>query len=427
VDAIEITPVRGPIHSSIRTPGSKSITNRVLLLAAMANGRSRIRGALFSDDTGHTLDALKRLGFKLSADKAAAEIAVTGAGGKIPVSDADLFVGGAGTAMRFLSGFLTLSRGRFSVDGNARMRQRPIRELVDALRQLGLSVNYRATEGSPPIAIDTSGKPFEGGQTAIRAERSSQFVSALLMPAPLWAKGLVLHVEGAVAQPFIEMTLKLMQSWGATTSRRGDVIEIPGAQQYRAMDFEVEPDASSASYFAAAAALCGGTVKIEGIHRRSVQGDVAFIALLEKMGARVSWTNDGVEIESSGSLHGIDVDMSAMPDMVATLAAIAPFADSVTKIRGVAFIRHHESDRVKALVTELKRLGVDALERPDGLEIRPSKLTAATVETYDDHRIAMSFAIAGLKAPGIRIANPNCVSKTYPEFFEDLDRVVRTA
>ncbi|HEY6395550.1 MAG TPA: hypothetical protein VIX12_09045, partial [Candidatus Binataceae bacterium] len=264
---------------------------------------------------------------------------------------------------------------------------------------------------------------FEGGETSIDARASSQFVSAILMPAAIWKNGLQLHVIGNTARPFIEMTLKMMDAWGATSSIQNDMIVVGGGQSYRARRYQVEPDASSASYFAAAAALAGGKVVIEGLSLDSVQGDIGFLNVLEQMGARVRWITSGVEVSGTGHLVGVDIAMNAMPDMVATIAAIAPFASSPTRIRNVAFIRHHESDRIRALTNELCRIGANVQEHDDGLEIQPSALKPAAIETYDDHRIAMSFAIAGLKLPGVRIKDPDCVSKTFPDFFERLESI----
>jgi 3-phosphoshikimate 1-carboxyvinyltransferase len=322
--------------------------------------------------------------------------------------------------MRFLAGFVTLGRGRFRIDGSARMRERPIAALLNALRALGVDASSELGNDCPPIMIDTSSTPFAGGAATIDATLSSQFVSALLMPAPIWRDGLRLTVVGETARPFIHMTLRLMADWGASSSFTGDVIVVPGGQRYQAMDYAVEPDASGASYFAAAAAAVGGTVTLRGLCEESVQGDTEFFAILEKMGARVAWHLDRVEVTGAGELRGVDVVMNAMPDMVPTLAAIAPFASTPTRIRGVGFIHHHESDRIAALATELRRLGASVEEYDDGLGIAPSRLHAATVATYDDHRIAMAFAVVGLKVPGVRISNPGCVAKTYPDFFRDL-------
>jgi 3-phosphoshikimate 1-carboxyvinyltransferase len=422
-DDIEIVPITHPLAATVRVPGSKSITNRALLLAAMAAGRSIIDAALISDDTRRMVAALSALGFGVEADEHARRITLAGGAGVIPSAGAHLDAGGAGTAMRFLAGFLTLGRGRYRLDGNARMRERPIGALIDAMRALGLDVHSELGNGCPPIYIDTTGTAFNGGSVAIDASLSSQFVSALLMPAPLWRHGLRLVACGDTARPFIEMTLRLMATWGAASTITGDLIVVPGGQHYHAMDFTVEPDATAASYFAAAAALLGGTVTIPGLTQASVQGDAHFLAILEQMGARVTWHRDAVTVIGTGRLSGVDVAMNPMPDVVPTLAALAPFADSPTRIRKVGFIRHHESDRIGAIATELRRLGAVVREFDDGLEIAPSPLQPAAIETYDDHRIAMAFAVSGLKLPGLRIRNPGCVAKTYPEFFADLARL----
>ncbi len=420
---IAIAPLTRPINAELTPPGSKSITNRALLLAAMADGRSTINGALISDDTRRMAAALAALGFTIATDEPARRIVVAGQAGAIPAASADLDAGGAGTAMRFLAGFVTLGSGSYRIDGNARMRERPIGALLDALGALGIDARSERDNRCPPIAIDMHSERFAGGVAEIDASQSSQFVSALLMPAPLWPRGLRLRTHGDAARPFIEMTLALMKQWGADSALNGAEIAVPGGQRYLAMDFTVEPDATAASYFAAAAALVGGTVVIRGLGRASVQGDARFIDLLARMGARIEWRDDAVAITGTGRLIGVDAELNAMPDVVPTLAAIAPFAESPTRIRKVAFIRHHESDRIAALATELRRMGATVTEFDDGLEILPAAARPAAIETYDDHRLAMAFAVAGLKTQGIRIVNPGCVAKTYPEFFADLERL----
>jgi 3-phosphoshikimate 1-carboxyvinyltransferase len=420
MDELEITPISGPLDARVAVPGSKSITNRAMILAAMAQGRSVIDSVLLSNDTRYMTDALRAMGFVVEVDEHERRITVGGRGGVIPARGAEIFVGGAATVMRFIVAMVTLGDGRFRIDGNQRMRQRPIGPQLDAMQRLGASVYSERNNNCPPVIVDASRARFEGGETSIDARVSSQFVSAMLMPAPIWKSGLKLRVIGDAARPFIDMTIRLMEAWGAHTSVEGDQIVVPGGQWYRAQRFTVEPDASSASYFAAAAALLGGAVKIEGLKSNSVQGDVGFLGVLQRMGARVTWHRDFVEVVGTGHLAGVDVAMNAMPDMVPTLAAIAPFASSPTKIRNVAFIRHHESDRIHALATELRRIGAEVVETEDGLEIRPSTMRPARIETYDDHRIAMSFAVVGLKLAGIKIKDPECVAKTFPDFFARL-------
>jgi 3-phosphoshikimate 1-carboxyvinyltransferase len=417
---IQIIPASEPLDAQVNVPGSKSITNRALLLAALAEGRSVLQSVLLSDDTDAMASALRALGIMLHVDEPRRNIYVQGTRGRIPATQADLNIGGAGTAMRFLTGMLTLGWGRYRLDGNARMRQRPIGPLLDVLGRLGIDARSEDGNSCPPVLIETPSAGFAGGDAEIDANVSSQFVSALLMPAPLWSNGLRLTVNGKAGQPFIEMTLRLMRRWGVQNSARGNLITIPGGQRYSAMTFVVEPDATGASYFAAAAALVGGSVRIPGLSRDSVQGDVQFLDILQTMGARVLWESGSVEVSGDGKLVGIDVAMGAMPDVVPTLAAIAPFASSPTRIRDVGFIRHHESDRIHALATELSRLGARVQEFSDGLKIMPSVLRPDAIETYGDHRIAMAFAVLGLKLAGVRIKDPGCVTKTYPEFFGHL-------
>lgn len=419
MDEIEIRLASQPLAATVEVPGSKSITNRALLLAAMAQGHSVLENVLSSDDTQRMLEALGHLGFQISVQEAARRITVNGLGGQIPSAGGDLQIGGAGTAMRFLVPFLTLARGKFRIDGNQRMRERPIGPLLDAMQRLGASVYSERDNRCPPVIVEARDS-FRGGATYVDARTSSQFVSAMLMPAPLWPDGLRLQVSGEAARPFIDMTLRLMEAWGVRWGVEADTIVVPGGQMYRARRFVVEPDASSASYFAAAAALCGGSVTIVGLSTSSVQGDIAMLGVLQQMGARIKWNRDSVKIVGGGQLRGVDVAMNTMPDMVATLAAIAPFASTPTRIRKVDFIRHHESDRLRAIATELRRLGASVNDFEDGMEIHPSTLRPASIETYDDHRIAMAFAVAGLKLAGLRIKNPGCVSKTFPDFFSKL-------
>src|SRR5260370_29412320 len=416
----EIPPLTGPLDARVVVPGSKSITNRAMVLAALAQGRSVLESVLLSDDTRYMSEALRVMGFTVEVDEQARRITVRGSGGTMAGDGGEIFVGGAGTVMRFVVAMVTMGEGRFLIDGNQRMRQRPIGPQLDAMQRLGASVYSERNNNCPPVIVDAARARLEGGETLVDARSSSQFVSAMLMPAPIWKSGLKLRVIGDAARPFIDMTLRLMEVWGAHHTVEGEMIVVPGGQWYRAQRFVVEPDASSASYFAAAAALVGGTVRIEGLTSSSVQGDLGFLGVLQQMGARVVWHSDHVEVTGTGKLSGADVAMNSMPDMVPTLAAIAPFASSPTIIRNVAFIRHHESDRIRALATELRRLGATVVENDDGLEIAPSALHPAAIETYDDHRIAMRLAVTGLKLGGVKIKQPGCVAKTFPDFFERL-------
>ncbi|MBI3980011.1 MAG: 3-phosphoshikimate 1-carboxyvinyltransferase [Chloroflexi bacterium] len=419
-DVLAIAPVARPVDATVELPGSKSYTNRALLLAALADGRSTIRRALFSDDTRYMAGALDRLGVAVQADEAAATYVVEGAGGAIPADQADLFVGNSGTAARFLIAVLTLGRGRYTLDGVERMRERPVQPLLEGLQALGARARSVRGNGCPPVEVSAAG--LRGGSAEMDGTVSSQFFSAILMVAPLAAHDVALTVRGdLVSKPYIDLTAASMAAFGAHFENDGyRRFRVAAGQRYRARDYDVEPDASAASYFFAAAALTGGRVRVEHLGGGSAQGDLGFVDVLARMGCRVSRGADFVEVQGPATLGGVDADMNALSDTAQTLAAIAPLAAEPVTIRNVGHVRHKETDRIAALVAELRRLGVRADERADGLTVYPSPVRPGTVETYDDHRMAMSFAILGLRAPGIAIRNPGCVAKTFPDFFERL-------
>jgi 3-phosphoshikimate 1-carboxyvinyltransferase len=408
----------------VTVPGSKSITNRALLIAALARGRSTLTGALRSDDTRRMAGALRALGVAVEegddeVDPAGARFVVAGGGGTFPAQGATLDVGASGTTARFLTAALPLGRGRFVLDGTSRMRQRPIAPLLDALAQLGAAAQSRDGTGCPPVVVEAGGLP--GGECAVRGDLSSQFLSALLMVGPCAARGVTVRLIGElVSRPFVGTTRAVMEAFGAMVRPEGDevgerfVVE-PGG--YRGRDYAIEPDATAASYFFAAAALTGGTVRVSGLGRDSTQGDLAFVDVLAGMGCMVEFNAEGVTVRGPARLTGIDVDLGPLSDTAQTLAAIAPFAGGPTTLRGLAHTRHQETDRLAAVTTELRRLGGRVDERADGLTIYPAALRGGTVATYDDHRMAMSFALIGLRVPGIRIADPGCVAKTFPDFF----------
>lgn len=416
---LPIRPLDRPIDAIIEVPGSKSITNRALILAALADGNSVLEGALDSDDTRHMTGALTALGIPIIGfEEGAEDLEVPGHGGRIPIVCDDLWIGNSGTSARFLTALLALGNGTFRLDGNERMRQRPIEDLLDAMQQLGVDARSELSTGCPPVVVRANG--FRGGRARLRGSVSSQYLTALLLVSPLSADGVEIQIEGELAsRPYVEITLRMLEQWGARAENEGlRVFRIPGGQRYRAQAYRVEPDATGASYFFAAAAVTGGRVRVPGIGRTSLQGDVAFVDILRQMGCQVELAEGFVEVRGPEQLHGVDVDMNGISDTVMTLAAIAPFADSPTTIRNVAHTRHKETDRIHALAAELARLGVRVEERDDGLTIHPAKeIEPAVVETYDDHRMAMSFAVAGLRAPGIAIRDPGCVAKTFPDFF----------
>jgi 3-phosphoshikimate 1-carboxyvinyltransferase len=419
-DQLKIQPVAGPIHGRIRPPGSKSITNRALVCAALADGVSTLRGALDSEDTRVMVGGLSRLGIDVETRDAGKTVIVKGAGGEIPALEAELICGNSGTTIRFLTALATLGHGSFRLDGVERMRQRPIGDLLDALNQLGARAKSENDNGCPPVVVHANGLP--GGTTTVRGDISSQFLSGLLMAAPAALSPVVLEIDGPlVSQPYVRMTLAVMRAFGINVETVANMnrFKIAAPQIYKAGTFAIEPDASAASYFWAAAAVTGGEVTVEGLSAASLQGDVAFVDCLEQMGCEVRCDADAVTVVGR-RLKGVDVDMNAISDTVQTLSVVSLFADGPTTIRNVAHIRHKETDRIAALAAELQKLGASVTERDDGLTIVPGKLQAATINTYNDHRMAMSFSLAGLRIAGVRIDNPQCVDKTYPEFFNDL-------
>ncbi|GBD25286.1 3-phosphoshikimate 1-carboxyvinyltransferase [bacterium HR30] len=415
-----VRPVTRPIDAVVTVPGSKSITNRALLLAALAQGDSTLEGALFSDDTLYMAQAWRSLGIAVEEDRASALFRVRGGAGSFPARSADLFVGNAGTAMRFLVAALCLGNGRFRIDGSPRMRQRPIQALLDALCQLGANVHTEHGNGCPPVIVLASG--LRGGAATLDASKSSQFLSAILQVAPCTQEGVEVRLVGRlIAEPYVDMTIRVMEAFGAKVERPAEGVFRVARQAYAGRHYRIEPDASSAHYFWAAAALCGGCVRVPGLNRGSLQGDVRFAEVLQQMGAKVQFGDDFIEVCGSGELRGVDIDMNAISDTAMTLAAIAPFARGPVTIRNVAHLRLQESDRLRAMATELTRLGVKVEEAADSLTVHPSSIRPAVVETYDDHRIAMSLALIGLRVSGIGIRNPQCVGKTFPDYFAHLE------
>ncbi len=424
-DPLEITPVLQPVRGRVQPPGSKSITNRALVCAALAHGVSTLRGALDSEDTRVMIDGLRSLGFDIVSHDAGTTLVVRGADGRIPALEAELFCANSGTTMRFLTAVTTLGHGSFRLDGTRRMRERPIGDLLAALNQLGAHAGSEDGNACPPVVVHANGLP--GGPATVRGDISSQFLSALLMVAPYASSPVELTIEERlVSVPYVEMTRRVMQSFGAdvVATEKYSPIKISNRRLYCGREYSIEPDASAASYFFAAAAITGGRVRVDGLSFDSLQGDVAFVECLKQMGAEVDYGDDYSITVEGRALKGIEVDMNAISDTVPTLAVVALFADGPTTIGNVAHIRHKETDRIAAVATELRKLGAAVTERDDGLTIEPGQLRSATIDTYNDHRMAMSFALAGLRIPGVRIANPNCVEKTYPNFFRDLAALV---
>ena len=413
---VTITPVTAPVEATVSVPGSKSLTNRALCLAALADGTSTLRNALFSDDTRYFGAALQALGIEVRQDADRATISVDGRGGAIPAARADLFVGLAGTAARFLTALLALGRGCYTVDGSPRMRERPMDELLSALAAQGARISAATQPPRMPFTIRGAG--LAGGELQVSGVRSSQPISALLMVAPLARAATTLEIEGElVSEPFVAMTVQLMRRFGAAVTDDGRRFSVPPGQCYRARELTIEPDATSASYFFAAAAVTGGRVRVPGLSRDSLQGDLGFLDVLARMGCRVEWDDAGVTVQGPATLAGIDIDLAAISDTAPTLAAVAPYAAGPVTIRGIGHTRLQETDRVHALATELRRLGVPVEEEGGSLRIEPRTPRGALIETYGDHRIAMAFALTGLRTPGVMIADPGCTAKTFPDFF----------
>ncbi|SMB27711.1 5-enolpyruvylshikimate-3-phosphate synthetase [Sterolibacterium denitrificans] len=416
---------------TVRLPGSKSISNRVLLLAAVAEGSTEIRDLLDSDDTRVMLEALRKLGVRTTPCGEQA-LQVQGCGGALPVRETELFLGNAGTAFRPLTALLALSGGHFRLSGVARMHERPIGDLVDALNALGCDIRYTGNAGFPPLEIFPGQADFSL-PIRVRGDVSSQFLTALLLALPLAGQAAEIEVVGElISKPYIEITLNLLRRFGVNVEREGwQRFRIPAGSRYRSPGVLcVEGDASSASYFLAAGAIGGGPVRVEGVGRDSIQGDVLFAEALQAMGARIEMGANWIEARSpaAGKLRAFDADFNHIPDAAMTLAVLALFADGPCTLRNIASWRVKETDRIAAMATELRKLGATAEEGADYLRVTPPAVGFAsnvTIDTYDDHRMAMCFSLAALGGVPVRINDPQCVAKTFPEYFSEFARVVK--
>ena len=465
----------------VKVPGSKSITNRALLLAMLSDGKSHLTGAQFSEDSSHFLQCLSDLSFDVASRPETGEVFVHGLSGRLPVKKASLYVGSAGTAARFLSAVLGVSEGEFFLDASEQMKKRPMAPLLSALQSVGCDISFAEKEGFFPFTLHARG--FQNTELTIDIDKSSQFLSALLIAAPLAKEDVKIKVAGTHGMAYIEMTCRMMEQFGVLTEHPSpDTFLIKAGQTYRAQDYAIEPDVSAACYFYALAALSGCSVIVDGVPEHSLQGDTEFLNILEKMGCRVTRTNEGICItgpaacaesagvksadagsetashasgsvshasgsashasgsvshvsgsvshvsgsvsHASGRLHGLTVDMSSCSDQAITLAAIAPFADSPVTITGIGHIRGQESDRLSAITENLTAMGIRCDERADSITIYPGVPKPAHIKTHDDHRLAMGFAVTGLFAEGIVIENPSCCKKTFAEFFECLEEAV---
>lgn len=428
---------------TVRVPGSKSITNRALLLSMLSDGDCVLKGALFSDDSRYLVQCIADLGFAITADEAAEEIRVRGLSGRIPQKEASVYVGSAGTAARFLTALLGLKEGVWHLDASEQMRRRPMEPLLACLKTLGTQVIYEGEEGHFPFTLIA--KAEETAEEAGRENRrtvtvdiahSSQFLSALLIASCCSGRNLDIRVQGTHGMAYIDMTVKMMEQFGIVPQRLDGVSEKVGSAGaggfrmgqgcYRHQVYEIEPDVSAACYFYAMAALLGIEGRVQGVHYDSLQGDVEFLRILERMGCETRETPEGIMLHGpeKGKLMGVEADMHACSDQAITLAAIAPYADSPVTITGIGHIRYQESDRLAAIAQELTRIGIRVQTREDGLTIYPGQPCPGKIHTYDDHRMAMGFSLTGLRAEGIEIDDPGCCRKTFAQYFEVLDGVM---
>lgn len=433
MSCLEIAPI-DRVRGSVRLPGSKSISNRTLLLAALAEGDTRMRDVLGSDDTRYMLDALRALGVDIT-DEGGGSLLIYGTGGRFPVSRAEIFLGNAGTAFRPLTAVLAVTGGDYRLSGVPRMHERPIGDLVDALRRAGAHIEYLGAERYPPLHI-LPGRIELDEPVNVRGSVSSQFVTALLLALPLTGRGCALEIEGElVSKPYVELTLDTMRRFGVEVSRREWArFDLPAARYRSPGEIYVEGDASAASYFLAAGAISalagGGPVRVEGVGRASIQGDVRFTEVLERMGAAVATGDNWIEAgagpaAATGKLKAFDLDLNHIPDAAMTAAVLALFADGPSRLRNIASWRVKETDRIAAMAAELRKLGATVEEGADYLKIMPpARLTpGALIDTYDDHRIAMCFSLAALGRVPVRINDPECVSKTFPGYFKALESI----
>lgn len=426
----------GPVVGELRPPGSKSLTNRALICAALARGASKLTGALQSEDTEVMIAALEKLGIAVVVREGGEVLEIAGRPTREDAASSsqrmeslepmELYVANSGTTIRFLAAALSAIGGKYRLSGVPRMHQRPIGDLAAALRQLGCRAETVSDGGCPPLLIESDG--WQCDRVEVAGSISSQYLSGLLMAAPAAQRDVTICVQGElVSRPYVEMTLALMADFGATVTAIDEAtFKIHAADGYRGREYAIEPDASAASYPWSAAAITGGKVTVQGLTMNALQGDVHYVRVLEQMGCQVEESSTGITVSGRAD-KGIDVDMNAISDCVQSLAVVALFAEGTTRIRGVSHNRFKETDRIADLVCELRKLGAEVVEYEDGMEIHPRPLHGAVLETYHDHRMAMSLALAGLVVPGVQVTNPACTVKTYPNYFADLERLLGRA
>ncbi|MCD7778801.1 MAG: 3-phosphoshikimate 1-carboxyvinyltransferase [Clostridiales bacterium] len=411
---------------TVQVPGSKSITNRALLIAALAEGESYLDGILFSDDSRHFMACIDALGIKTRVNETEAAAEIFGTGGKLPVKEAEINVGSAGTAARFLTAFLAMTEGTFHINSSEQMKKRPMKPLLDSLSALGAEIEYHEKGGFFPFTI--KGKAPKSGDVEIDIDKSSQFLSAFLISSTLFGEGVKIHVKGSHGMNYINITAKMMEEFGITVKKpEPSLYVVEGGSKYSGRFYRVEADVSAACYFYAAAAVLGITVTVKNVFFSSMQGDIGFLAVLEKMGCKISESELGITVTGpeGGRLKGIDADFSGFSDQALTLAAIAPYCEGEVTIRGIDHIREQECDRIAAIINNLGAMGVKAEDFGSGIKITPGTPKPAEIETYDDHRVAMAFALTGLRADGIVIKDPLCCRKTFENYFTVFDEIIK--
>lgn len=421
--------LRNKIHKApykVSVPGSKSITNRALLLGTLAQGTTTLEGVLFSDDSRHFMECVKDLGFDTKIDEGNKTVIITGLGGDIPKKEASIYVGSAGTAARFLTAYLGVSNGSYYLDASNQMKKRPMAPLLSTLKEAGCEIQFEEKEGYFPYTLSSHG--FLKDHLSVDIKHSSQFLSALMIASPLAKAQVTLDVIGTHGMSYIHITQKMMEQFGVTCQQINNAsFIIPQNQHYKARVYQIEPDASAAAYFFALAAILNVPVEVENITLSSMQGDIHFLNLLKEMGCSILETPNSIQVfpPADGILQGIIADMSSCSDQAITLAALAPFANSKTVIHGISHIRFQECNRMNAIVTELRKMNIICEETEDSITIYPGTPTPSLVETYEDHRMAMGFALIGLKCEGIIIKDPNCCKKTFENYFQTLEDFIQ--
>ncbi len=424
----KVKKINNPHDIQVEVPGSKSITNRALLIAALSGGRSLLKGCLFSDDSRHFIDALINLGFPVTVDENKKEVSITGFSGKIPKSSATIDVGSAGTAARFLTAYLGLSKGRYRIVSSDQMKKRPMKELLLSLETLGARIEYEEEEYHFPFTIGNDG--IKSNRVTVNVEKSSQFLSALLISSVLSKEDMIIDVVGQHGMAYVDMTVRMMREFGLDVLRppAGDDsiscrYQVLSNSAYKSRDYEIEPDLSAACYFYAMSPVLGVKAQVLGVKEDSLQGDIRFLDLLQQMGCHISKDPEGLSIipPESGRLLGGEYDLSAFSDQALTLAAIAPFAASAVAIKGISHIRYQECDRINAIIENLTAMGINAREIDGDIYIAPGQIQPALIKTYEDHRVAMAFTIPGLVTDGIEIENPMCCRKTFENYYDVIE------